>query len=256
MPASTILRLARTMRWASVLSLTRNARAICGVVRPTTARRVSASRASGASAGWQHANSSASRSSVPDPAGAGGRGPGGQVRCRVLRRTPSRALRWAATWSHAPGLSGGPSRRQVVSASTTADCTASSARSKSPNRRESRATNGPASSRSTCARRPSVGAVLTWRRSLELRVVLDHRPDLDRAAGEFRLGQVLVTAIAASMSGTSMIENPPMISLASLNGPSTTTGPSAPYFTLVAVSTPSSSAPPSAMTPAFSSNHA
>ena len=53
-----------------------------------------------------------------------------------------------------------------------------------------------------------------------------------------------------------MIENPPMISLASLNGPSTTTGPSSPYFTLVAVSTPSSSAPPSAMTAAFSSNHA
>ena len=47
MPAETILRLARTIRWASVASLTRNARAICGVVRPTTARSVRASLASG-----------------------------------------------------------------------------------------------------------------------------------------------------------------------------------------------------------------
>ena len=79
MPAVTIFFLARTIRWASVVSLTRNARAICGVVRPTTARSVSASRASGASAGWQHANSSASRSSVPGPlAGARRIGPGRQ----------------------------------------------------------------------------------------------------------------------------------------------------------------------------------
>ena len=47
-------------------SLTRNAREICGVVMPTTARRVSASRASGARAGWQQAKSSASRSSVAE----------------------------------------------------------------------------------------------------------------------------------------------------------------------------------------------
>ena len=76
-PAVTILRLARTIRWASVVSLARNARAIWGVVRPTTARRVSASRASGASAGWQHAKSSASRSSVPRVAGSGLLGSGG-----------------------------------------------------------------------------------------------------------------------------------------------------------------------------------
>ena len=122
MPAVTILRLARTIRWASVASLTRNARAICGVVRPTTARRVSASRASGASAGWQQANSSASRSSVPDRSARRRRlGAGRQRRAAAPpRRTASSALRWAATWSQAPGRSGGPSRRQAVSASTTA----------------------------------------------------------------------------------------------------------------------------------------
>jgi hypothetical protein len=46
-----------------------------------------------------------------------------------------------------------------------------------------------------------------------------------------------------------------MTSLASLNGPSTTTGPSGPYFTVVAVVTGCSSAPPSAMLAAFSPNH-
>lgn len=70
MPAATILRLARTIRCARVASLTRKARATCAVVRPVTARRVSAIRASMANAGWQQANSRASRSSVPAPSDA------------------------------------------------------------------------------------------------------------------------------------------------------------------------------------------
>ena len=45
--ASRILRLARTSRCAIVASATRNARAISAVVRPPSARRVSATRASG-----------------------------------------------------------------------------------------------------------------------------------------------------------------------------------------------------------------
>src|SRR5216683_2899686 len=42
MPAALIFFLARTMRWASVASATRKARAICGVSRPPCSRSVSA----------------------------------------------------------------------------------------------------------------------------------------------------------------------------------------------------------------------
>src|SRR5438105_423742 len=63
MPASTIFRLARTIRCAMVASLVRKARAISGVVSPITARRVSATCASRLSAGWQQVKISRSRSS-------------------------------------------------------------------------------------------------------------------------------------------------------------------------------------------------
>src|SRR6266550_577930 len=63
MPARRILRLARTRRWAMVASGTRKALAICGVVSPPSVRSVSATRASGASAGWQQVNISRRRSS-------------------------------------------------------------------------------------------------------------------------------------------------------------------------------------------------
>ena len=63
MPAASILRLARTSRWAIVGSATRNARAISAVVRPPSVRSVSATCASTASAGWQQVKISSSRSS-------------------------------------------------------------------------------------------------------------------------------------------------------------------------------------------------
>ena len=75
---------------------------------------------------------------------------------RVRRRTRSRALCRAAVCSQAAGLFGGPSRRHASSASVTAVCTASSARSKSWNWRASRATSRPDSSRRVRARSPSV----------------------------------------------------------------------------------------------------
>src|SRR5438876_1039822 len=62
-PASLILRLARTSRWAIVGSGTRNARAISPVDRPPRVRRVRATWASVASAGWQQVKTSSSRSS-------------------------------------------------------------------------------------------------------------------------------------------------------------------------------------------------
>ena len=63
MAASRIFALARTMRWAMVASGTTKARAISGVERPPSRRSVSATRAAGASAGWQHVKIRRRRSS-------------------------------------------------------------------------------------------------------------------------------------------------------------------------------------------------
>src|SRR6266567_3216442 len=61
--ASLRVRLARTMRWATVGSGTRNARAISSVVRPPSKRSVSATRASVERTGWQAVNTRRRRSS-------------------------------------------------------------------------------------------------------------------------------------------------------------------------------------------------
>ena len=61
--------LARLIRCAMVASGTRNARAISAVVRPPTARSVSAIAEAGVSAGWQHMNSRISVSSRPVTSG-------------------------------------------------------------------------------------------------------------------------------------------------------------------------------------------
>ena len=156
MPVATIFCLARTIRCARVCSLTRKARAICGVVRPMTARSVSGSRASGASAGWQQANSRASRSSVPGRSSGGVARAASAVLAPPAGRSRSSALRCAAVVSQAAGRCGVPSRRHAASASRTAPCTASSATSKSPKRRYSAATRRPDSSRSVAARRSSL----------------------------------------------------------------------------------------------------
>ena len=63
MPATLILDLARVSRRFIVSAGTRKARAISSVVSPATARSVSATCASMASAGWQHMKTSSSRSS-------------------------------------------------------------------------------------------------------------------------------------------------------------------------------------------------
>ncbi len=55
--------LARTMRWASVGGVVRKAAAISSVVRPQISRKVSATRASGARAGWQQVKIKRRRSS-------------------------------------------------------------------------------------------------------------------------------------------------------------------------------------------------
>ena len=70
---------ARLIRWAMVASGTRNAFAISAVVRPPTARSVSAIAEAGVSAGWQHMNSRISVSSRPVTSTAGRLGQRGGV---------------------------------------------------------------------------------------------------------------------------------------------------------------------------------
>src|ERR1700722_8641576 len=142
-----------------VASETRKARAICPALRPQTARSVSATCASLASAGWQQAktrlsSSSSACRSAPPPSAASpspGRppwpaaaGPSGQADGSVTasraslrspswsRRSRSSALRRAVVASQPPGLAGTPSRGQCSIASTNASCTASSASPRSP----------------------------------------------------------------------------------------------------------------------------
>src|SRR5437867_6848298 len=77
-------------------------------------------------------------------------------------------LRRAVVMSHAPGLSGTPSRGQCSRAATSASCTHSSARSKSPRLRTSAAVNRPAFSRKT----PATASFVTL-----LALVLDGGPN-------------------------------------------------------------------------------
>ena len=153
------MRLARTMRCAMALSLLRKARAISAVLRPPRLRRVSATRASIASAGWQQVKISRRRSSAispsPSPGTASGSACSASSRssaASLSRSTPSRRrrsiARLRATWViQAPGLAGTPSRGQRSRATTKASWTASSATSKSPVTRISVATARPDSCR-------------------------------------------------------------------------------------------------------------
>ena len=128
MCASAILRFARTIRLPIVGSATRNARAISPVVRPPSARSVSATRAGISSAGWQQVKISRSRSStivlsssmVGSSCWASRRVSSASRSARSAtdrsRRRRSIARRRAAVVIHAPGLAGTPSRRHAVTA--------------------------------------------------------------------------------------------------------------------------------------------
>ena len=147
MRASRILALARTMRWASVDGAVRKARAISSVVKPQTSRSVSATRASGARAGWQHVKINLSRSSSTLSSSSTAATLDPVSSCSVIaccdasnrerRRIASMALKRPVETSHARGLPGTPSCGQRSSAAAKASCSASSARSKSPSRRMS-----------------------------------------------------------------------------------------------------------------------
>ena len=95
-PASLIVCLARLIRWAIVASGTRKAFAISAVVRPPTARSVSASCDGTDSAGWQQRNSSvsvSSRSAIGPGSGTSRRVTSSRRRRALSLRHPSTSLR-------------------------------------------------------------------------------------------------------------------------------------------------------------------
>src|SRR5712691_10151537 len=193
MCASTIFLFARTMRCATVASASKKAPAISVVVKPTTARSVSATCASCDSAGWQHVKISRRRSSASAASGRMSERSSSTSfsRYRLSRRSMSIARRRAVVINHAPGLSGIPCSGHVSSAATRLSWTTSSARSKSPRVRTSAAVSRPASSRKTAATAASaavrvcsavLGAVsVPCLRLLDLSRMVDHGPHLDRA---------------------------------------------------------------------------
>ena len=158
--AARILRLARTRRCAIVGSGTRNARAISGVCRPATRRRVSATCALWSSAGWQQVKIRRSWSSCTRPTSSSSSGSACSAAyscsrwawaCRsarlASRRSRSMARLRAVVMIQAPGLGGSPVVGQVAVAATKASCTASSAMSMLPKTRTSVATDRPDSAR-------------------------------------------------------------------------------------------------------------
>ena len=157
MPASRIFCLARTRRCAMASSPSRKPRATCAVVSPHTVRSVSATWTSMAKAGWQQVkiSRSMSSSSAASSASSGADALSSNScvssfclpRNAICRRTLSIALLRPTLTSHARGLDGTPASGQRCSATATASCIASSARSKSPTRRISVASTRPASSR-------------------------------------------------------------------------------------------------------------
>ena len=168
MPASRILRLALTSRWARVDSGTRKARAISGVLKPPSVRRVSATRPSIGRAGWQQVKISRSRSSgiamsasvcrrsaTGDdrprvrPRSRSHRAPARRScrRSRLRRRSRSIARFLAVVVIHCAGVRGHAPLGQISRAAMKASWTASSARSKSPRTRIRVATARPCSSR-------------------------------------------------------------------------------------------------------------
>src|SRR5580704_11563638 len=183
-PASRILPLARTRRWAMVGSGTRNACAISAVVSPPSSRSVSATRAAVPSAGWQQVNMSRSRSSRTGPSSRGSSWACKSAAWACLsaraasRRSRSIARLRAVVMIHPAGLGGNPASGHRRAASANASWTASSAVSMSPKTRVRTATARPYSSRKTPSMSASAGPG-TLSLCLLPGLILE-RPHLDR----------------------------------------------------------------------------
>ena len=184
--------LARLMRCAIVDSGTRNARAISAVVRPPTARSVSASCDGAESDGWQHRNSRVSVSSAAgvaqasSAAGATVPSDGRSDRVGVLA-PPARRLA-AHVVGHPPGRHGHePAPRVGGDAVGSGHCAAPRPRAPPaprPRRRRTagsgaRARRGPAARARAAGPRRSAPGAPTGPGSHVVRRLVHERPDLD-----------------------------------------------------------------------------
>ena len=219
MPASRILPLARTSRWAMVGSGTRKACAISAVVSPPSSRSVRATWAAAASAGWQQVKIRRSRSSRTAPSSGGssrGVQQGGLGVPVLAGRLPAEAV-------DRPVAGGGddPSRRarrqpgggQRCTAAVNASWTASSATSMSPKTRTRTATARPYSSRKT----RSISEV---ERAGTPGISVRLGTAGPRSGGWSPGPAFRPHSSAASRSGALMMQKPPMCSLPSVYGPS------------------------------------
>ena len=168
------------MRWAIVASGTRNALAISAVVRPPTARRVSASCDGADSDGWQHRNSSVSvsssvrltRSLRPSDPHRASRSVSSRRRRALSLRHSSTSRRDATVTSQARGLSGKP--RAATAARRRAAPPGRRPRRRRTARSGGRARRGPAARARAAgprcagrlASRAPGGPSMTWRTSI------------------------------------------------------------------------------------------
>jgi len=151
MPASRILRFARTRRWAIALGETRKAEPIAAASKPRAVWRMSGARTPGSIAGCAQANISDSRSSPSSwpPDAAASFSSIIRRRCSAtpsaLRRLRAASihLRRATVSSQASGFAGIPRVGQSDSAAANASESASSAPAMSRWRRASSATSFP-----------------------------------------------------------------------------------------------------------------
>ena len=153
-PQSRIFCLARLIRWPTVASGISNARAISAVVRPPTARRVSATCDPVLWAGWAQSSSKVSESSTAEAgAGSGSYCTASSRRRRAVSlRSSSIRRREATVISHPRGLTGTPPAGHCWAATSNASWTASSQVSKSPKRRTTAPRTCGAHSRSRSSR--------------------------------------------------------------------------------------------------------
>src|SRR5215467_9440706 len=176
------IRLARTMRWATVAAGRLKPRAISWVVRPATIRSVRATCPSVASSGWQHIAISRSWSSAIPAASVPGAVPPGGVRpsssgrsdasrsCALLEsRTRLRARLRHTVISQAPGRSGMPCKGHRSNAASSVSWATSSAACRSPVIRSATAMSRGHSSRNAAVRAASSGL-------LTVRSLLSSRP--------------------------------------------------------------------------------
>ena len=180
---------------------TRKACAISSVESPPSVRSVSATCASGASAGWQHVKIRRRRSSGTGVSSSWSDSGADSSRCfaisscfctkRAPRRSRSIALCRPVETSHATGFAGVPASGHCSSATANASWSASSAVSMSPSRRMSVARIRPCSDRKISSMRGSISGKATPPR------VCAHREDrlLQRSGyfgGPLRIGRTSI----------------------------------------------------------------